>query len=116
MLKTTISSQVLIPNKILIANEVDGIEDSNKLIKKYGKLLKTGKLAKSWKKLSKSGNLFKFDVKKNEPSFLTLDAWIVFNCLWLAFIKALILWHFDPECYIWNEIDISSYAIDSVLS
>ena len=41
---------------------------------------------------------------------------MVFNCLWLAFMKALILPHFDLKCYIWIETDISGYAIDDMLS
>ena len=40
------------------------------------------------KKLSKSENLFKFNTKKVEPSFLTPNIKIVFNYLWLGFIKA----------------------------
>ena len=68
------------------------------------------------KKLSKDENFTNFDLKKNKPSFLILKARETFNCLWLAFIKAPILWHFDPECYIKIEIDASSYAISIVLS
>ena len=47
MLKTTISSQMLVANEVLAANEVDGIEGGDKSIEKCGKLLKTGKLSKS---------------------------------------------------------------------
>ena len=47
------SLQVLFANKVLTANEVDGIEDGNELIKKCEKLSKTGKLFKSNEKLSK---------------------------------------------------------------
>ena len=39
-------SQVLVANKMLTANEVDGIEGDDKLIEKCGKSLKTGKLSK----------------------------------------------------------------------
>ena len=35
-----------------------------------------------------------------EPNFLTPDAKKAFNHLRLAFIKASILRHFDPECHI----------------
>ena len=73
---------MLVVKKVLAANKVDGDESGNKLIEKYGKLSKTRKLSKSRKRLSKSGNL---------PKFLTPNARIAFNCLWLAFIKALIL-------------------------
>ena len=51
-----------------------------------------------------------------EPTFLTLGAKEVFNQLKPVFIKALILWHFDPECHIWIETDASSYVIERVLS
>ena len=49
MLKTTISSQIFVANKMLAANEVGGIEGGNKLIEKYRKLSKIGKLFKSQK-------------------------------------------------------------------
>ena len=51
-----------------------------------------------------------------ESNFLISNAKKAFNHLWLAFIKALILWYFDLESYIRIEIDVSSYAIDKVLS
>ena len=107
---------------MLAANEVDNIEDGNKSIKKYEKLLKirklskSQKLAKSRKKLLKSGNLPNFNAKKNKPSFLTPNARTAFNYLQLAFTKALILWHFDPKCHIWIETDTSGYTIGGVLS
>ena len=44
MLKTIVSLQVLVANKMLAANEVDGIEGSDELIEKCEKLSKTGKL------------------------------------------------------------------------
>ena len=91
MLKTIVSSQVLVTNKILTANEVSGIEGGNELIEKYGKLSKFQKSAKLRKKSSKSWNLPNFDTKKNGPSFLTFDIRIVFNHLRLAFIKSPIL-------------------------
>ena len=51
-----------------------------------------------------------------EPNFLTPKAKKTFNYLRLAFIKALILWHFDLESHIWIEFDILGYAINRVLS
>ena len=120
-------------------NEVDDVNVGDKLIEKYGKLLKTRKtskgqklfksenskgkkssksrkLAKSRKKLSKSENSPNFNPKNNGPSFLTSKARAAFNCLRLAFIEALIFQHFDLECHIWIETDISSYAINGMLS
>ena len=89
-------SQVLIYNKMLVANEDGGVEDDNKSIEKCEKLSKTRKLsksqksAKSGKKLSKSEILLNFDTKKNGLSFLTLNARTAFNCLQLTFNKASI--------------------------
>ena len=51
-----------------------------------------------------------------ESNFLTPDAKKTFNHLWLVFIKAPILLHFDLENHIQIETDISGYAIDRVLS
>ena len=73
------------------------------------------KSAKS-KKLSKSGNLPNFDAKDSGPSFLIPKARTTFNRLWLAFTKALILWHFDPECHNWIETDAVRYAIGGLLN
>ena len=139
MLKTTMSSQVLVTNEVLAANEVDGIEDDDKLIEKYRKLSKIGKLskfqklsksrkskskkmsksrnlAKSGKKSSKRGNSTNFDATEDRPKFLTPNARTAFNCLRLAFTEAPILWHFDPECYIWIETDALGYAIGGMLN
>ena len=85
-------------------NEIGGVESNDELIKKYKKLLKTEnllenlklskpkdlkskKLSKSWKlaklgkKLSKNRNSPNFNTKKNELSFLILNARMAFNCL-----------------------------------
>ena len=51
-----------------------------------------------------------------EPNFLTSNAKKAFSSLQLAFIKALILQHFDLENHIWIENHPSSYAIGGVLS
>ena len=114
MLKRIMSLQVLIANKVLTTEELDGIEGGDESIEKCGKLLKTGKLsqstklsksrkskskktsksqnsAKSEKKLSKSGNLTNFNAMKDKPKFLIPNATTAFNRLWLAFTKAPIL-------------------------
>ena len=108
MLKKTMSLQLLIADKLLIANKIDSIEgdNGNELIKKFtklkiGKLSKDQKLSKSKKsnskksakskKLSKNKNSPKFITKKAGSNFLTLKAKAIFNCLWLAFTKASIL-------------------------
>ena len=84
-------------------------------------MLKVQKSSKSWKsakskKLSKSRNLPNFDAKNSEPSFLIPKARAAFNHLWLAFIKAPILWHFNLEYHIWIKTDTLGYAIGGVLS
>ena len=66
--------------------------------------------------MSKSENSLNFNAKKAGPGFLTSKARAAFNRLWLAFTKAPILWHFDPECHIWIETNASGYAIGVVLS
>ena len=72
------------------------------------------KSAKS-KSRTKSGYLGKSD-NLEEPKFLISDAKKAFNRLRQAYTKALILQHFDPECYIWIETNVSGYAIEGVLS
>ena len=128
-----------VANKVLAANEDDGVKGNDESIKKYGKSSKTEKLsksqklskskkskskktsksqnlAKSGKKLSKSGNSTNFDAMEDGPKFLTPNAKTAFNRLRLAFTEAPILWHFDLECHIWIETDASGYAISGVLS
>ena len=51
-----------------------------------------------------------------EPIFLIPDAREAFNQLRQAFTKAPILQHFDLECHIRIETDVSDYAIGGVLS
>ena len=48
--------------------------------------------------------------------FLTSGAKLVFTKLRQAFLKALILYHFNPEGHIRIETDVSGYAIGGVLS
>ena len=72
--------------------------------------------AKNQKKLSKSENSPNFDIKNSGLSFLTPKARSAFNRLWLAFIEALFLWHFDLECHIWIKTNALGYAISDVLS
>ena len=103
-----------------------GKSKSEKISKSW-KLFKSGKsknkkTSKSWnsaksgKKLSKSGNSTNSDVIEDGPKFLTPNARIAFNHLWLTFTKAPILWHFNPECHIRIETDASGYAISRVLN
>ena len=64
----------------------------------------------------KSGNSPKFNAKKNGPSFLPSETRVAFNRLRLAFIKALIFWHFHPKCYIQMTTNWLGYAINGVLN
>ena len=54
--------------------------------------------------------------KKGKTSFFTPKARLAFTQLRQAFVKAPILYHFDPKSYTWIETDASGYAIDGVLS
>ena len=65
-------------------------------------------------KSSKSKNSSKS--KEAESGFLTSEARKAFTELRQAFVKAPILHHFDPECHIRIEMDVSGYAIGEVLS
>ena len=60
-------------------------------------------MSKSWKKQSESGDLPNFGIKKAGPNFQTFDIRKAFNCLWLVFTKAPVLWHFDSECHILDQ-------------
>ena len=103
MLKTTGSSKKLTP-KTFRADNDDAIGGSG------GKANET--VRNSSRKLMCMPNI----KATGEPNFLTLNAKKTFNHLWLAFIKALILRHFDLKSPIWIETDASGYAIDEVLS
>ena len=96
------------------------ISKSQKLSKseksKGEKTSKSWNLAKSGKKLSKSENSTNSDATEDGPKFLTPDARIAFNRLWLASTEAPILWHFDLEYHIQIETDALGYAIGGVLS
>ena len=54
--------------------------------------------------------------KKTELGFFTSGARKAFTKFRQAFIKALILYHFDPERHIRVETDASGYAIGRVFS
>ena len=88
------------------AGEIDGfggdsVEHAKKSEKsKSQKTSKFRKLAKPGKNSSKSGNSPNFGTTESGPSFLTPKARSAFNRLRLAFTKALILQHFDPEYHI----------------
>ena len=86
-------------------------------ISKFRKSSKSGKSkVEKLKKPSKSGKSPNFDTKNSGPNFLTPKARSAFNRLQLAFIKAPILWHFDPESHIRIVTDVLGYAIGDMLS
>ena len=65
---------------------------------------------------SKNHDFPKFRPEEARTDFLTPKARLAFIQLRQAFVKALILHHFDPESYIRIETDVSGYAIGSILS
>ena len=79
------------------------------------------KVGKKIQKTSKSKNLFKSkNLSKSKKTvgldFFTSRARLAFNKLIPMFVKAPILYHFDPEYHIWVETNVSGYAIDGVIS
>ena len=84
-------------------SEVDSGEvGDNEIGKKVQKMSKSKKLSKSKKMVG--------------SNFLTPRTKLTFIKLRQVFVKALILHHFDPECYIRVETDISGYVIGGVFS
>ena len=78
----------------------DGKIDGGEIDDEIGK--KSQKLSKSKKTLG--------------SNFFTPGAKLAFTELRQAFVKVLILHHFDLECHIWVKTDTSSYAIGKVFS
>ena len=123
---------MFVTNEMFAVDEAGNIEGGDKSIEKVRKLLKTRKLSKGlklsksenskdeksakFKKLSKTENSPNFDAKEAGPSFLTPKARVAFNRLQLAFTKAPIFWHFDPEYYIRIKTDALGYTISGVLN
>ena len=91
--------------------------DGNKLdgSKVDGGEVMDDEVGKKVQKLFKSKNLSKFK-KTIRSDFLISGAKLAFTKLRQVFFKAPILHHFDLECYIWIETDISSYIIGGVFS
>ena len=101
MLKTTGSSEELVLKTFKADdNKVVGDGDGSETVRN------------SSRKLTRMPNIGAI----GEPNFLTLNAKKAFNHLQLAFIKVLILQHFDSENYIWIKIGALGYTIDGVLS
>ena len=101
MLKT-IGSSVALASRV----------DDNKVVGGGGTIDQSDtsrKLAKSKSRMKSGNNLGK-------PKFLTSKAKKAFDRLRQAFTEAPILRHFDLECYIRIETDVSSYTIGKVLS
>ena len=83
-------------------NEIDDGKDKDNEIRKNQKMSKSKKLSKS-KKIVRSD----FLIPKTRLAFTKLRG---------VFVKALILYHFDPKHYIQVETSILSYAIGEVFS
>ena len=87
----------------LDGSKVDGGEvRDDEVEKKVQKLFK-------FKNLSKSKKMVRSD-------FFTLGAKLAFTKLRQVFVKAPILYQFDPECHIQIKTDASGYTIGGVLS
>ena len=65
---------------------------------------------------SKNHDFLKSKTKEAGPGFFNPKARLAFTQLRQAFVKALILHHFDPESHIWIETDALGYAIGGILS
>ena len=85
-------------------NKVDGGEGGDNKVEKKGQ------------KIFKSKNLFKSKKTVKFSDFFTSGARLAFTKLTQAFVIASILQHFDSECHIWIEMDISGYIIGKVLN
>ena len=77
----------------------------------HGGEVENDEVGKKVQKTSKSKNLF-----KSILDFLTLGAKLAFIKLRQVFLKAPILYHFDPERYIRIETNASGYAISTIFS
>ena len=122
MLKMTAPPEKLTLEEVGDGEGGDGVDGSSVEIAKKSRKLKGQKTSKSQilsklgKNLLKSGNSPNFGATKSGSSFLTPKARLAFNCLWLAFTKALIFRYFDLEYHIRIKTDVLGYAIGGVLS
>ena len=78
--------------------------------------VKVDEVGKKVHKTSKSKNLSKSKKTVRSLDFFTFGAKLAFTKLRQAFLKTLILHHFDPKHYIWIEMDVLGYDIDGVFS
>ena len=109
MLKTTGSSEESPPRAFRTGNN-EVLGGGNRADETVVNLFKSKN--KKSRKLTCMPNI----VATGELNFLTPNAKKVFNLLQLAFIKVLILQHFDLESHIRIETNASSYAIGEILS
>ena len=79
----------------------------------YGSEVDSGEVGDN-EVVKKGQNLSKS--KKTESGFFTSGVRKAFTKLRQAFIKASILYHFDPERHIWVETDVSGYAIGRIFN
>ena len=108
MLKTTGSSETLAPRAFKAGN--------NEVVGGGGDRADETIMDLSKNKKSKKSTHVPNIGATGKSNFLTPDVKKAFNYLWLAFIKAPILRHFDLESHIRIETDASGYAIGGVLS
>ena len=89
-------------------SEIDGSRMDN--VEVDGGEIEVDKVVKKVQNSSKSKKTIR------SLDFFTPGAKLAFTKLRQAFIKALILYHFDPEYHIRIETDVSGYTIGGVLS
>ena len=96
------------------ASKLDGSElDADKV---DGGEVEVDEVRKKVQKITKFKNLSKSKKTVGPSDFLTPRATLTFTKLKQAFLKALILHHFNPERHIRIETDLSDYTIGGVLS
>ena len=90
----------------------DNMDDNNIIIDNKSIKGKNGK-KKNYQKMSK----FKKMIKSNDfLDFFTSRTRQIFIKLRQAFIRALILYHYNLECYILIEINVLGYLMGKILS
>ena len=126
MLKTSENTKLLTqPGEgiVGVGGDSRAKQDTNKLDESEvdsdefdGGEVEVDEVGKKVQKTTKSKNLSKSKKAVGPSNFLTPRAKLAFTKLRQAIVKALILYHFDPECHIRVGTDVLGYAISGVLS
>ena len=92
---------------------IDGIGGNNKVVGEKVRV-RTAR-SKSKNLVNPFFNKSKSFVKNSNRGFFIFRARLAFAKLWEAFIKALILYYFDPKCHTYIKTNVSGYAINGIL-